>query len=281
MVFSIGSHALIALFCFFFEQLLLVLSTPHAPQETKVYTNGTYTGEFLHGLKHGAGTYRYKSTSTPSGTGEVYTGRWLNGTKHGWGTYTFADGSVYEGSWLHDLRHGPGGTMREANGGVFRGEYRKGRRLKGTYEWPPTAVSAAATTTASAEDSSVVAVVDTYDGEWQDGQPHGEGTMVTAQGVYTGGWSAGKKHGEGTFKGTNGDTHRGEYRNNRPNGLGHWVSGTTGEKYVGEYSRGMRNGQGLLTKSDGTVIHAGAFRNGLPDIKKSEESQTITRGFTL
>lgn len=255
-----------------------------------MYANGTYTGEFLHGLKHGAGTYSYNCTTTTtanSGTAEIYTGQWLNGMMHGWGTYTFADGSVYEGRWLHDLRHGPGGTMREADGGIFRGEYRDGRRLRGKYEWPLTTATTTATANtipagkaaASADGSSTV--VDTYEGGWQEGQPHGQGTMVTARGVYTGGWRAGKKHGEGHFQATNGDTHRGEYRNNRKNGLGTWISGTTGEKYVGEYNRGLRNGQGLLTKSDGTVVHAGAFRNDLPDTQKREDYQTITRAVTL
>jgi hypothetical protein len=223
----------------------------HALQASKAYENGTYSGEFLHGLKHGAGTYRYTS---PSGTGrhETYVGRWLDGAKHGAGTYTYADGSVYDGSWLNDLRHGPGATMREAGGGTFRGEYRAGSRAQGRYVWP----------TAGGPHSTGA----TYDGEWQAGQPHGQGTLVNGQGTYTGGWRAGKKHGAGSFNAANGDTHAGEYRNDKKNGLGTWVCGTSGDKYVGEFNLDQRSGQGLLTKANGTVVHAGAFRNNEPDV---------------
>ena len=39
-----------------------------------------------------------------------------------------------------------------------------------------------------------------YEGGWQSGRPHGQGTIVLADGVskYSGGWGNGKKHGKGS-----------------------------------------------------------------------------------
>ena len=40
--------------------------------------------------------------------GERFEGDWVHGKRHGQGTYTYADGSVYTGQWDNDRIHGTG-----------------------------------------------------------------------------------------------------------------------------------------------------------------------------
>ena len=44
---------------------------------------------------------------THAGNGS-YTGTYADGKKHGRGTFTWADGSAYDGEWADDLMHGTG-----------------------------------------------------------------------------------------------------------------------------------------------------------------------------
>lgn len=50
-------------------------------------------------------------THTPQAVyanGERFEGDWVHGKRHGQGTYTYADGSVYTGQWDNDRIHGTG-----------------------------------------------------------------------------------------------------------------------------------------------------------------------------
>lgn len=44
--------------------------------------------------------------------GERFEGNWVHGKRHGQGTYTYADGSVYTGEWDNDRIHGKGKSSR-------------------------------------------------------------------------------------------------------------------------------------------------------------------------
>jgi len=48
--------------------------------------DSTYTGEFVHGQRHGQGVW------TNKGTGESYNGQWVDGMKHGEGTFIYSNG---------------------------------------------------------------------------------------------------------------------------------------------------------------------------------------------
>ena len=55
-----------------------------------------------------------------------------------------------------------------------------------------------------------------YEGEWQHGKPHGQGTKVWASGSrYEGEYQHGMKHVQGTFVWANGNRDEGEYQNNK------------------------------------------------------------------
>lgn len=43
--------------------------------------------------------------------GERFEGDWVHGKRHGQGTYTYADGSVYTGQWDNDRIHGKGACV--------------------------------------------------------------------------------------------------------------------------------------------------------------------------
>ncbi|TMV48408.1 hypothetical protein FE783_18005 [Paenibacillus mesophilus] len=118
---------------------------------------GSYSGETLHRLRHGKGTYVwadgtkyegvwYRDLEHGRGTklfanGDRYTGQWREGCFHGKGTYEWADGTVYEGEWDNHFEHGrgrityPDGTVR--NGFWSYGEFvHTTDRLHGTMVQP-------------------------------------------------------------------------------------------------------------------------------------------------
>jgi len=81
---------------------------------------------------------------------------------------------------------------------------------------------------------------DKYEGEWKDGQKHGQGTYTWSNGnKYVGEFKDGKKHGQGTFTWSN------------------------GKKYVGEFKNGIQNGQGTLTFPNGKKFK-GKWKDGKP-----------------
>ena len=90
-----------------------------------------------------------------------------------------------------------------------------------------------------------------YEGEWQNGLPHGRGSVTFSSGSkYVGGLKAGKKHGQGTYYFNSGSKYVGEFKDNEIHGQGTFF--ITGEKYVGEFKHEKRNGQGTFTYNDGT-----------------------------
>ena len=54
--------------------------------KTEYYDNGSYTGEFLNGKKHGKGTFTWSD-------GNRFVGQWRNDKRYGEGTYIYEDGS--------------------------------------------------------------------------------------------------------------------------------------------------------------------------------------------
>ena len=61
----------------------------------------------------------------------------------------------------------------------------------------------------------------TYDGEFHQGKPHGEGKRRWADGrVYRGLWESGLQHGPGEMTFTNGDRFSGTFEQGKMNGVG-------------------------------------------------------------
>jgi hypothetical protein len=116
-----------------------------------------------------------------------------------------------------------------------------------------------------------------YVGEFENGVPHGQGTMTynDGGGVYTGQWENDRFHGKGKMIYHNGDVYEGEWAGNNMNGPGimtykdigvydgYWkddqrngpgaMTYTNGDVYVGNWDNNAKNGTGTYTFANGDV----------------------------
>ena len=74
---------------------------PDNTGQTQQYRNGSYTGDWYAGRRHGQGIRLYRK-------GGGYKGAWRNGLRHGFGLRCYTDGSWFEGYFTYGVRHGPG-----------------------------------------------------------------------------------------------------------------------------------------------------------------------------
>jgi hypothetical protein len=98
-----------------------------------------------------------------------------------------------------------------------------------------------------------------YEGETEEGVPHGRGKMVHPnQDVYEGDWVHGKAEGFGVYTKHNWGKYQGEYQNDLQHGVGReeWADGS---HYEGSYSLGMKHGLGRFTWPDGTAYTGDFF----------------------
>lgn len=109
---------------------------------------GTYRGQCVDGLPHGAGIVSYFNGNKLDGTfdkgvikgegtlrlaaGDVYTGPIVEGKREGKGSYKWARGSSYVGQWSDDMRNGQG-VFTWNNGSRFEGEFRDNKRYNGKF----------------------------------------------------------------------------------------------------------------------------------------------------
>lgn len=86
-----------------------------------------------------------------------------------------------------------------------------------------------------------------YQGEFQEGQPHGHGTLTFTNGaVYTGQLIAGEPHGHGSLTYLDGDKYIGKFIHNQFEGQGTYFY-KDGNVYEGIFKKGQPSGQGTVT----------------------------------
>ena len=137
-----------------------------------------------------------------------------------------------------------------------------------------------------------------YDGDWQNKEYHGIGTVFSPQGrsknrglwtngiyqgeclsgncknrnsklkflnntVYQGDFSNSLPNAQGALKFPNGDLYEGEFKDGFPYGNGTYTWAASQDKYVGNFTRGKIHGQGSYYYNSGEVYNGG-FRRGLP-----------------
>ena len=125
-----------------------------------------------------------------------------------------------------------------------------------------------------------------YEGEWEDGEMHGTGTLKISriargylgfaspfgwklidEGKYVGEWKNGKENGKGIrfFRAglMNNDIgkYEGEWKDGKYHGQGTLIY-RDGEKYEGEWKDGLEHGYGIRTSSNGGKIFIGKWKNG-------------------
>lgn len=93
-----------------------------------------------------------------------------------------------------------------------------------------------------------------YQGEFKDGNRHGQGTFTFPDGSkYDGGWSRDTLNGQGTFTFSDGSKYIGEYKDGAPNGQGA-LTYPDGSKYAGEFKNDKRHGQGTFTSKSAQYV---------------------------
>lgn len=142
-----------------------------------------------------------------------------------------------------------------------------------------------------------------YEGDFQEGQPHGDGILFCANGnKYLGSWEHSWRQGKGRFifsegheylgemyrnqfqgKGTmtysNGDKYDGNWRANKPNGFGKYYF-KNGSLYEGSFQAGSFHGEGKMKYHDGSIYQGnwhqskqhgeGTFRSSDGKVTKGE-----------
>ncbi len=102
---------------------------------------------------------------------------------------------------------------------------------------------------------------DVLQGEWKNGNLHGQAIYTHANGNrYQGEYRDGKKNGKGTYTVADGARYEGEFREDKANGQGTYTH-ANGDRYQGEFRDNKFHGQGLYTKANGTR-QEGIFENG-------------------
>ena len=166
---------------------------------TLTYFNGNkYLGEWKDGKENGRGTFTWSD-------GRKYTGEFRDGTPEGQGTYTFADGTENVGEWkdvqqklIWKTKIEPVAVIEKKLRGVL--SYRKENARWGWYDYGD-------------EDKD-----GKYVGEIENMKPNGSGTYIYGRGKwkgdkYEGEWKDGEFHGQGTLTRSNGHKLIGEWKN--------------------------------------------------------------------
>lgn len=110
---------------------------------------------------------------------------------------------------------------------------------------------------------------DRYVGEFQNGEPDGQGNYFHVSGSkYYGEFKDGKKHGRGVFAHANGNRYEGELKYDMPHGQG-TINYANGDKYVGEFSHNKKSGQGTFQYIQGHS-YVGEWRDDKPNGKGRE-----------
>ena len=86
-----------------------------------------------------------------------------------------------------------------------------------------------------------------YNGGWEQGMMHGEGTLTLADGSsYEGAFVAGEMSGYGLRRWPDGATSSGQFLQGEMHGAGTYIA-ADGEQYEGSYEANRRHGHGMLT----------------------------------
>jgi len=172
------------------------LSLPHI--------GAAYTGSFRDGLRHGHGKVTYDTHGR-----QYYVGGWHGGSRHGAGVMRYTSGNTYDGQWQHNHKHGSGTMHWHTQHLTYSGQWANDQPTgQGCYKW-----------TTSGRLSLHHPLYNTYRGEVLEGERHGRGSFLYADGgEWHGEWKAGKKDGHGVWVWVNGSEMAGEWQDDQLQG---------------------------------------------------------------
>ena len=191
-------------------------------------------GEKRNELRHGFGTYVYKTNSFCV----KYEGEWKDGEKNGKGRLEFADGSVYDGEFKAGEISGVG-TRNFKNDRSYTGEFLLGEfHGEGIYM-----------------DSNV-----TYEGSFKRNKFDGKGKLFdkSTETQYDGEFSSHRKHGQGVER-TPRENYKGTFVQGTREGYGILTNLTTKVTYEGNFNGGQRHGLGKEFDPKTNITYEGKF----------------------
>ncbi|EGZ14875.1 hypothetical protein PHYSODRAFT_504737 [Phytophthora sojae] len=205
----------------------------HGKGRLEFKTGFTYVGDFVHGRMHGTGRIEWHAS------GVAYEGDFTHNEITGRGTYWWPNGSSYVGDVKRGKRHGRGVFVTGDRGVpkpllfAFRSHETEGHDVDGG--------GGDGHDDAKGEDDVGLVMAQSnarYDGEWENGLPHGCGELVfdAARNIrYEGQFVEGKREGKGHM---------------------HYAYGSV---YVGDWKADVKCGQGVMTwmtpRGDGELLN--------------------------
>ncbi|KAH3765462.1 Phosphatidylinositol 4-phosphate 5-kinase 4 [Pelomyxa schiedti] len=246
--------------------------------------DGVYTGRLVDNERDGRGTLMWQE---PDGQ-HTYDGMWSDNFPNGRGVYTWPDGTTYDGEWQNGDQDGWGVWDGGPYYGWFEGLWRSGYCSKGTWHhrnavdvlegewvWDDAAkchnLQGLGVWRKRITKGDKAVVVTVYEGEWNNGQSHGNGTWRAQDTgtIYCGEWVHGAMCGTGRMLiGDNrshlsdqGGSYVGEMKNHKFHGEGVRVW-ANGDRYQGNWEDGMEHGPGTK-RWDGSSF-TGVWERGVP-----------------
>lgn len=169
-----------------------------------------YDGQWVQGHRHGQGRLMYDTSGE-----SYYFGQWEDGWKHGFGRQVWPSGNIYEGQWQFGKMAGQGSMswfemgVHEEYTGNWEDDHPQG---VGTHTWHAPEPKPDQTI----KDGPSQQMNNRYQGQWDNGVRHGEGTFYYANGAkYCGSWDVNVKSGEGRYTFEDGKVYAGPFKNDQ------------------------------------------------------------------
>ncbi len=214
-------------------------------------------GEFLNNLPNGHLTYIKNGLIN-------YRGTWVNGVREGEGETCNRSGNCHKSFWVKDKRVCKSDSVKAIWGTYIGESICKDGQLFANGQGK--LVSEQDTLEGIWKDNSLVGQVIhktkdyQYEGEIVDNKYSGKGKITSQNFTFSGTFVDGEPSGYGEFRGTNGNSYLGNWKNGLMNGHGRYE--TTDYTYDGEWFDGRRNGKGSVEYSNGDY-YEGQFIDNL------------------
>jgi hypothetical protein len=175
------------------------------------------------------------------GSVDIYTNK-----KCGYGELVFLDGSQKLGTFYNDEFIG-WNTYVNSEGALYVGYFSKNKLNGKGLKYIP-------------EKEHI------YRGDFVDGMRHGYGKDYRKNSKYEGQFSFDKKNGKGEIVLNTGDVYKGEFKNNKITGFGHYIWKNNYHEYIGNFLNGKFHGEGFY-KWGNNQYFKGKYINGVKEGK--------------